>query len=147
MRVEKGVSEATIQDQACFTQKTFCAGSSASTTLCSSPTIADVDKAIVRKGRDDGMNAYQFRFMPPAYAPSFNMREQILVFRGLAVSWCRHECTNTKTAHRSVLEGCATLDSDYNEAPPMDIGDRAIFFFSLFTPLRSSEVRALKLED
>ena len=148
MRVQKGLSEATIQTRRFYTED-FLRWFLREHNSLQQLTIADVDEAIVRKGRDDGYA----RLSVQVYASGIRTFLRYAESRG----WCsrglaalvasprvyQHENLPIGPSWKDVQRLIATTDG----ARPMDIRDRAILLLLAVYALRSSEVRALKLED
>jgi site-specific recombinase XerD len=148
MRVQKGLSEQTIQTRRSYLEdflREFFRGHNSLHQL----TITDLDEAIARKGRDTGYT----RLSIQGYATGLR------AFLGYAESkgWCSRGLAALVTSPRvyqyenlpvgpswdDVRRLLATTEGDR----PKDIRDRAILLLLAVYALRSGEVRALKLED
>jgi site-specific recombinase XerD len=132
MRVQKGLSEVTIQARRFYTED-FLRWFFREHNSLHQLKIADVDEAIARKGRDDGYA----RLSVQVYASG------IRNFLRYAESrcWCSRGLAALVASPRVYL--IATTDG----ARPIDVRDRAILLLLAIYALRSGEVRALKLED
>ena len=105
LRVQKGLSAETLRAQAL-------GSGGLSAVVLSQPqslrqlTIADLDEAIARKGRDDGYARLSIQVMLPACAPLFGMpRAEVGVPEGLAAGIViATGLSGRKSTPRSVLE-------------------------------------------
>jgi len=148
MRVQKGLSEATIQTRRFYTED-FLRWFFREHNSLHQLTIADVDEAVARKGRDDGYARLSVR----VYASGIRTFLRYAESRG----WCsrglsalvasprvyQHENLPIGPSWKDVQRLIATTDG----ALPIDVRDRAILLLLAVYALRAGEVRALKLED
>jgi integrase/recombinase XerD len=148
MRVQKGLSEKTIQTR-CWYVEDFLGWFFCDHKSLRELTIADLDEAIARKGRDDGYS----RLSVQVYASGLRTFLRYAESRG----WCsrgqaalvasprvyQHENLPVGPSWNDVQRLIATTDG----ARLKDIRDRAILLLLSVYALRSGEVRALKLED
>jgi site-specific recombinase XerD len=148
LRMEKGLSEGTIRTRHCYVED-FLGWFFQSHNSLRQITIADLDEAIARKGRDDGYARLSVR----AYASSLRSFFRYAESRG----WCtrglaalvasprvyQHENLPVGPSWSDVQRLIATTEG----FRPKDIRDRAILLLLTVYALRSGEVRALKLED
>jgi len=148
MRVQKGLSEETIQTRRWYIEDFlgwFFRGHNSLQQI----TITDLDEAIARKGRDDGYS----RLSVQVYASGLRTFLRYAEGRG----WCsrglaaliasprvyQHENLPVGPSWNDVQRLIATTEG----SRPKDIRDRAILLLLAVYALRSSEVRTLKLED
>lgn len=148
MRVQKGLSEETIQTRGWYIED-FLGWFFRDHNSLHQITIADLDEAIARKGRDDGYS----RLSVQVYASGLRTFLRYAEGRG----WCppglaalvasprvyQHENLPLGPCWNDVQRLIATTEG----SRPKDIRDRAILLLLAVYALRSSEVRALKLED
>ena len=148
MRVQKGLSEETIQTRRWYVED-FLGWFFRDHNSLQQITITDVDEAIARKGRDDGYA----RLSVQVYASGLRTFLRYAESRG----WCtrglaalvasprvyQHENLPIGPSWNDVQRLIATTDG----ARPKDLRDRAILLLLAVYALRSGEVRALKLED
>jgi integrase/recombinase XerD len=148
LRVEKGLSEGTIQTRRWYVGD-FLGWFFRDHNSLHQITIADVDEAIARKGRDDGYARLSVR----AYASSLRSFLRYAESRG----WCtrglaalvasprvyQHENLPMGPSWSDVQRLVATTEG----SRPKDIRDRAILLLLAVYALRSGEVLALRLED
>ena len=148
MRVEKGLSEETIQTR-CWYAENFSGWFFRDHKSLHQLTITDLDEAIARKGRDDGYS----RLSVQVYASGLRTFLRYAESRGWCprgvaalVAWPRvyqHENLPVGPSWGDVQRLVATTEG----SRPKDIRDRAIVLLLAVYALRSGEVRALKLED
>ena len=148
LRVEKGLSEASIQTRHWHVEDFLRWFFRDHDSFCQI-RISDVDEAMTRKGRDDGYARLSIR----AYASSLRSFLRYAETRG----WCtqglaalvaspriyEHENLPVGPSWESVQRLVASTDG----FRPKDIRDRAILLLLAVYALRSGEVRSLKLED
>jgi integrase/recombinase XerD len=148
MRVQKGLSEATIETR-CWYVGDFLGWFFRDHKSLRQLTIADLDEGIARKGRDDGYS----RLSVQVYASGLRTFLRYAESR----SWCprglaalvasprvyQHENLPIGPSWNDVQRLMATTDG----GRPKDLRDRAILLLLAAYALRSGEVRALKLED
>ena len=112
-------------------------------------TIADLDEAIARKGRDDGYS----RLSAQVYASGLRTFLRYAESRG----WCKRGLASLVASPRVYQHENLPVGPSWNDVQhliattegsrPKDIRDRAILLLLAVYALRSGEVRALKLED
>lgn len=148
MRVQKGLSEETIQTRRWYIEDFlgwFFRGHNSLQQI----TITDVDEAIARKGRDDGYS----RLSVQVYASGLRTFLRYAEGRG----WCSRRLAALVASPRVYQHENLPVGPSWNDVQrliattegsrPKDIRDRAILLLLAVYALRSSEVRTLKLED
>ena len=148
LRMEKGLSEGTIRTRHWYVEN-FLGWFFQDHNSLHQLTIADLDEAMARKGRDDGYARLSLR----AYASSLRSflryaESRAWCTRGLAALVAsprvyQHENLPRSPSWNDVQRLVATTEG----SRPKDIRDRAILLLLAVYALRSGEVRALKLED
>src|SRR5215470_3909519 len=148
LRMEKGLSEGTIRTRHCYVEDFlgwFFQGHNSLRQI----TIADLDEAIARKGRDDGYARLSVR----AYASSLRSFFRYAESRG----WCTRGLAAVVASPRVYQHENLPVGPSWSDVQrliattegfrPKDIRDRAILLLLTVYALRSGEVRALKPED
>lgn len=148
MRLQRGLSEETIKTR-CWYVQDFLQWFVSKERSLSDITIADVDEAIARKGRDDGYSRLSVQVYASGIRNFFRHAER----RG----WCRRGLADLIEAPRvyqyESLPGGPSWDevqrllATTEKRTPKDLRDRAMLLLLAVYGLRSGEVRALKLED
>ncbi len=148
LRVEKGLSEGTIQTRHWYVEDFLGWFFRGHNSLCQI-TITDIDEAIARKRRDNGYARLSIR----AYASSLRSFLQYAESKG----WCTRGLAALVASPRVYqLENLPVgpswsdvqrLVATTEGSRPKDIRDRAILLLLAVYALRSGEVRALRLED
>ena len=148
MRVEKGLSEETIQTRSWYIED-FLGWFFRDHNSLHLLTIADVDEAIARKGRDDGYS----RLSVQVYASGLRTFLRYAESRG----WCKRGLASLVASPRVYQHENLPVGPSWNDVQhliattegsrPKDIRDRAILLLLAVYALRSGEVRALKLDD
>jgi len=148
MRVQKGLSEVTIQARRFYTED-FLRWFFREHNSLHQLKIADVDEAIARKKRDDGYARLSVQVYASGIRNFLRYAEsRCWCSRGLAALVAsprvyQHENLPIGPSWEDVQRLIATTDG----ARPIDVRDRAILLLLAIYALRSGEVRALKLED
>jgi len=148
MRVQKGLSEATIQTR-CWYVEDFLEWFFCDHKSLHQLKVPDLDEAIARKGRDDGYSRLSIQVYASGLRTFLRYAESRgWCPRGLAASVAsprvyRHENLPIGPSWNDVQRLLATTEG----ARPQDIRDRAILLLLAVYALRSGEVRGLKLED
>ena len=148
MRLQRGLSEETIKTR-CWYVEDFLQWFVSKDRSLSDITIADIDEAIARKGRDDGYSRLSVQVYASGIRNFFRHAER----RG----WCRRGLADLIEAPRvyqyeSLPRGPSwdevqRLLATAEKGTPKDLRDRAMLLLLAVYALRSGEVRALKLED
>ena len=148
MRLQRGLSEETIKTR-CWYVEDFLQWFVSKDRSMSDITIADIDEAIARKGRDDGYSRLSVQVYASGIRNFFRHAER----RG----WCRRGLADLIEAPRvyqyeSLPRGPSwdevqRLLATAEKGTPKDLRDRAMLLLLAVYALRSGEVRALKLED
>jgi integrase/recombinase XerD len=148
MRVQKGLSEETIQTRRWYIED-FLGWFFRDHNSLHDVTITDLDEAIARKGRDDGYS----RLSIQVYASGLRTFLRYAESRG----WCPRGVAAVVASPRVYQHEKLPVGPSWNDAQrliattegsrPKDIRDRAILLLLTIYALRSGEVRALKLED
>ncbi len=148
MRLQRGLSEETIKTR-CWYVEDFLQWFFRDHRSMSDITIAEIDEAVARKGRDNGYSRLSVQVYASGIRNFFRHAER----RG----WCRrgladliesprvyqYESLPSGPSWDDVQRVIATTD----EGRPKDLRDRAMLLLLAVYGLRSGEVRALKLED
>jgi site-specific recombinase XerD len=147
MRVQRGLSEETIKTR-CWYVNDFLEWSFGKDRSLSDITIADIDEAIARKGRDDGYSRLSVQVYASGIRNFFRHAER----RG----WCRRGLADLIEAPRvyqyeSLPRGPSWDDvqrliATTEKGTPKDLRDRAMLLLLAVYGLRSGEVRTLRLE-
>lgn len=148
MRLQRGLSEETIKTR-CWYVEDFLQWFFRDHRSMSDITIAEIDEAVARKGRDDGYS----RLSVQVYASGIRNFLRHAERRG----WCRRGLADLIESPRvyqyeSLPSGPSWDDvqrviATTEEGRPKDLRDRAMLLLLAVYGLRSGEVRALKLED
>jgi site-specific recombinase XerD len=148
MRLERGLSEETLKTR-CWYVEDFLQWFLGEGRSLSEITIADIDEAIARKGRDNGYSRLSVQVYASGIRNFFRHAER----RG----WCRRGLADLIEAPRvyqyeSLPRGPSWDDvqrllATTEKETPKDLRDRAMLLLLAVYGLRSGEVRALKLED
>ena len=148
MRVQKGLSEETIQTRRWYIED-FLEQFFRDHNSLRQITITDLDEAIARKGRDDGYSRSSVR----VYASGLRTFLRYAESRG----WCPRGVAALVASPRVYQHENLPVGPSWNDVQrliattqgsrPKDIRDRAILLLLAVYALRSGEVRALRLED
>lgn len=148
MRLQRGLSEETIKTR-CWYVEDFLQRFFHDHRSLSDITIAEIDEAIARKGRDDGYARVSVQVYASGIRNFFRHAER----RG----WCRRGLADLIESPRvyqyeSLPSGPSWDDvqrviATTEKGRPKDLRDRAMLLLLAVYGLRSGEVRALKLED
>jgi site-specific recombinase XerD len=148
MRLQRGLSEETIKTR-CWYVNDFLQWFGSKDRSLSDITIADIDEAIGRKGRDDGYSRLTVQVYASGIRNFFRHAER----RG----WCRRGLADLIEGprvyqHESLPRGPSwdevqRLLATTEKGTPKDLRDRAMLLLLAVYGMRSGEVRALKLED
>lgn len=148
MRLERGLSETTIANT-CWQAEDFLKWYFRNHVSLSDMTIAEIDEAVARKGRDNGYS----RISVKVYASGIRSFLRHAERKG----WCprgladvvesprvyQDESLPSGPSWEDVQRLIATADTN----TPKDLRDRAMLLLLAVYGLRSGEVRMLKLED
>ncbi len=148
MRQQKGLSEVTIKGK-CWYAKDLLRWYFRDHLSLSDITIAEIDEALARKGRDDGYSRSSVKVYASGIRTFFRHAERN--------GWCRRGLADLIESPRvyqyeglpsgpswdDVQRVIATTDA----GRPKDLRDRAMLLLFAVYGMRSAEVRALKLED
>ena len=148
MRLQRGMSEATIANT-CWQAQDFLKWYFRNHLSLSDITIAEIDEAVARKGRDDGYARISVKVYASGIRSFFRHAER--------KGWCRRGLADLIASPRvyqyeglpsgpswdDVQRVIATTDS----CRPKDLRDRAILLLFAVYGMRSGEVRTLTLED
>jgi site-specific recombinase XerD len=148
MRLQRGMSEATIANT-CWQAQDSLKWYFRNHLSLSDITIAEIDEAIARKGRDDGYARISVKVYASGIRSFFRHAER--------KGWCRRGLADLIASPRvyqyeglpsgpswdDVQRVIATTDS----CRPKDLRDRAILLLFAVYGMRSGEVRTLTLED
>lgn len=148
MRLQRGLSEETIKTR-CWYVEDFLQWFYRNHRSLSDITIAEIDEAIARKGRDDGYSRLSVQVYASGIRNFFRHAER--------KGWCRGGLADLIESPRVYqYEGLPSGPSwddvqrviaTTEKGRPKDLRDRAMLLLLAVYGLRSGEVRTLKLED